>query len=315
MHIFVHHEGALGDVLLSLPCLRRIAADGTVHFAGRPDVGSLLRELCLAGEASASGAARYAPLQAGTAEGGLKGFLAQFERAVVFTADPTSPLVRAVRGAVPATTAVDTVPPEGAARSAALFRLSQCGAEGPVPGMPLLPVPPLHRDLARGMLGRAGHDGTRPLLAVHPGSGGPAKRWPLENFLAAVGLLRERIDPFCLFLSGPAEDDAFKDRLDRFVRGRSDAVHYAGADLIAVAALLAGADLYLGNDSGVTHLAAAVGCPVVALFGPTDPAVWGPVGSAVTILREPDLSRLSVGAVAAAVAGILSGGKGGRGAP
>ena len=306
MNTFLHHEGALGDVMLSLPCLRRLAG-GTVHFAGRPDVGALLRELCIVGEASSSGSTRYAPLQAGTVEGELRAFLGRFGRAVVFTVDPAGPLVRALRDAIPEMQVIVTVPPAGSAVPAAAFRLSQLGGEATdAPGQ-LLPVPPLHRELAAGMLGRAGHDGTHLLLAVHPGSGGASKRWPLENFLAVIEQLRERFDPFLLLLSGPAEDDAFKDRLDGFVRGRAGAVHYADADLLAVAALLSQADLYLGNDSGVTHLAAAVGCPVLALFGPTDPAVWGPAGAGVTILRAPDWEGLTVADVASRITAILSG--------
>jgi len=56
-------------------------------------------------------------------------------------------------------------------------------------------------------------------------------------------------------------------------------------DLYELAQWLAGARLYIGNDSGVTHLAAAVGIPVLALFGPTDPAVWAPRGANVRVAR------------------------------
>ena len=59
-------------------------------------------------------------------------------------------------------------------------------------------------------------------------------------------------------------------------------------DLVERAALLAGCAGYVGNDSGITHLAAAVGIPVVALFGPTDPAVWAPSGRNVTVVRAEE---------------------------
>lgn len=52
-----------------------------------------------------------------------------------------------------------------------------------------------------------------------------------------------------------------------------------------LAALMSEVDLYLGNDSGITHLAAACGTPTIALFGPTDPQVWGPQGPQVSIIR------------------------------
>jgi ADP-heptose:LPS heptosyltransferase len=77
-------------------------------------------------------------------------------------------------------------------------------------------------------------------------------------------------------------------------------------DLFELACWLAGARLYIGNDSGITHLAAAVATPVVALFGPSDPAVWAPRGPHVRILAtqtpgEP-MDRLSIEQVVAAVA-------------
>jgi ADP-heptose:LPS heptosyltransferase len=56
-------------------------------------------------------------------------------------------------------------------------------------------------------------------------------------------------------------------------------------DLYQLACHLAQASLYVGNDSGITHLAAAVGTPVLALFGPTDPAVWAPRGEHVRVAR------------------------------
>lgn len=56
-------------------------------------------------------------------------------------------------------------------------------------------------------------------------------------------------------------------------------------DLYLLACWLARARLYIGNDSGITHLAAAVGTPVLALFGPTDPAVWAPRGPHVRVVR------------------------------
>jgi len=57
--------------------------------------------------------------------------------------------------------------------------------------------------------------------------------------------------------------------------------------LVQIAGLLSLAAVTVGNDSGPTHLAAAVGCPTVAVFGPTDPVVWAPVGSRVSILGGP----------------------------
>jgi ADP-heptose:LPS heptosyltransferase len=113
---------------------------------------------------------------------------------------------------------------------------------------------------------------------IHPGSGASAKNWPIENFLTlADHLEREgrRVD----WLAGPAERE--HDVLSRLPRALPE------GPLTTVAKRLAGAKLYIGNDSGITHLAAAVGCHVIALFGATDPRVWGPRGDRVRVLGGP----------------------------
>ena len=71
--------------------------------------------------------------------------------------------------------------------------------------------------------------------------------------------------------------------------------------LYELACWLATARVYIGNDSGITHLAAAVGTPVVALFGPTDPRIWAPRGAHVRVIAKPSLADIGVDEVAAAV--------------
>jgi hypothetical protein len=104
---------------------------------------------------------------------------------------------------------------------------------------------------------------------IHPFSGSARKNWPLERFRAlARGLERTMPVCWCVGREDPPLDGA---------------VHID--DLYDLACWLARASLYIGNDCGVTHLAAAVGTPVLALFGPTDPAVWGPRNKHVRIAR------------------------------
>jgi ADP-heptose:LPS heptosyltransferase len=102
-------------------------------------------------------------------------------------------------------------------------------------------------------------------VAIHPFSGSAKKNWPLERFRD----LARRLDLPVRWCAGPEEplDDA--QRFD---------------NLYALACWLRSARLYIGNDSGITHLAAAVGTPVLALFGPTDPAIWAPRGEHVSIV-------------------------------
>jgi lipopolysaccharide heptosyltransferase III len=106
-------------------------------------------------------------------------------------------------------------------------------------------------------------------VVIHPFSGSARKNWPLERFRAIAAQL-ERVMPvkWCAGEEDPPLPGAV--RID---------------DLYELACWLAKARLYIGNDSGITHLAAAAGTPVLALFGPTDPEVWAPRGRNVRVGR------------------------------
>ena len=123
---------------------------------------------------------------------------------------------------------------------------------------------------------------------IHPFAGSPKKRWPLERFQELAQRLARRMPvEWC---AGP-EDEL------------PGARHFE--DLYELACWLATARIYIGNDSGPTHLAAAVGTPVVALFGPSDPAVWAPRGPHVAIAAAPALDTITVEQVATLVQNTL----------
>jgi ADP-heptose:LPS heptosyltransferase len=118
-------------------------------------------------------------------------------------------------------------------------------------------------------------------LALHPGSGSPDKSWPEERFRALASRLAEG-RPW-LLVTGAADAGA-----RAALRTIPGAVEAHGAPLRILGALLARTGLFVGNDSGVSHLAAASGAPTLALFGPTDPVTWSPRGPTVATLRSPD---------------------------
>jgi ADP-heptose:LPS heptosyltransferase len=125
------------------------------------------------------------------------------------------------------------------------------------------------------------------VLAIHPGSGSPAKNWSPQNFAKVADWASERSK--VLLISGPAQDGVAE------VMGSMKKASPLVADnlpLIHMAAVLKMSSAYLGNDSGVTHLAASLGLPTVAIFGPTNPAIWGPRGPGVRIIHGKDLSSL-----------------------
>lgn len=129
-------------------------------------------------------------------------------------------------------------------------------------------------------------------VAIHPGSGGVAKKWPLARF---VQMIRQCWEAGREVVAIVGEAD--REETDYFRRNMPELPLLADMSLVELAALLTECQLFLGNDSGITHLAAAVGLPVVALFGPTDPAVWGPRGRGpMRILSAPEgeLERLEM---------------------
>lgn len=117
--------------------------------------------------------------------------------------------------------------------------------------------------------------GNRRLLVVHPGSGSRRKNW--QGFDAFCRQWRARYDDAIAALYGPAEAEH---RL-----GCPADVVVSDVSLPQVASLLRAAALYLGNDSGVSHLAAALGARGVVLFGPSDPAVWAPRAPAIHVFH------------------------------
>jgi ADP-heptose:LPS heptosyltransferase len=148
--------------------------------------------------------------------------------------------------------------------------------EAAIPEIPLQAEAVAWRD---GYWQRHGLDGAA-VLAIAPGSGAREKNWPDIYFRSVADWWRRRTGGFVVVIAGPVEEE----------RGGTtavshDAVIARNLTLAQLAALLARSDVYLGNDSGVTHLAAALGVPTVALFGPSDPRLWAPRGGKVTILR------------------------------
>ncbi|MHB0875455.1 MAG: glycosyltransferase family 9 protein [Anaerolineae bacterium] len=133
-----------------------------------------------------------------------------------------------------------------------------------------LPIPPAAEARAQALLAPVG-----PRFAVvHPGSGAysQARRWPAERFAAVADTLIDRFGLPVVLVGG--QDDGVES-LRSVMRG--PALDLSGrTDLKTLAAVLRRATLFVGNDSGVMHVATAVGTPLVAIFGPTDPRAWGP---------------------------------------
>jgi ADP-heptose:LPS heptosyltransferase len=121
-------------------------------------------------------------------------------------------------------------------------------------------------EIPRARLFAAPHSRQRPYVVLHPFASEPAKTWPRENFLAVANHLNDDLGLEPLFVGGASDD------LSAF----GSYTCFQGAPLEEVKSLVAGAALFVGNDSGPAHIAAAFGRPVVVLFGSSDIENWRP---------------------------------------
>jgi heptosyltransferase III len=149
---------------------------------------------------------------------------------------------------------------------------------------------------AAAALGVAGLDPKSRFVAIFPGSGGRTKNWPVTNFIVLATSLPAGTRP--LVILGPAEQELREQFAARAVPTLLD------LELDTVTGIARMAAAFVGNDSGVSHLAAAAGASGVVIFGPTSPDRWRPLGR-VTVIAHPELTSISVAAVAGAIASML----------
>ena len=282
-HVTIVRVGGLGDTILVLPTvalLRAAYPNATFTLVGSTWAEAL--QPLLPPAVRAVHIDRVFP----SARHGGPGahVVAASNAAILYTATPEGDLASHVRRACPGPVVVWPVEPAPGMHAARhLANAVVSAASDP----DVLPEPTLHcphSDLLHGRswLDRKMGQGVRP-LAVHPGSGGTRKCWPARRFAE----LAARLEGPVLVVEGPADAEAcreFCEALPASVpRGRA-----TGMPLCRLAAVLIESRGYIGNDSGVSHLAGALGVPTVAIFGPTDPAVWAPRGPEISVVTAPD---------------------------
>ncbi len=305
--ILVLRGGAIGDFMLSLPALqalRRRWPEAHIELIGYPHIAALARAGGLADEIRALDSARIARLFAPgeTLPDGERAYFKSFDFVLTYLHDPGG-VVRANLLSNGAREVLECPPFEGAGHAADHFvrpletyALYEAGA---APALALNP-----ESMAAGRVRLAAAGAAPDPVILHPGSGSAKKNWPAERFVDLARRLRARGQALC-FLLGEA-DNALAPRIRAASPGTGPVLE--NLELIEAAAVIAHARGYVGNDSGLTHLAAALGVPTLALFGPTDPAVWGPRGRRAAILRAPggDLAALAVDAVFARLTELLT---------
>jgi heptosyltransferase III len=134
--------------------------------------------------------------------------------------------------------------------------------------------------------------GREPIVAIHPGSGGERKNWPVEKFSAIGRWVSDELAAQLLVIQGEADEHVVQ-KLIGSLEPRPFTIA-SGLKLVELAAVLERCTLFLGNDSGITHLASAVGTPAVAMFGGASSPIWEPRGERVRVVRfgEQDVAGM-----------------------
>jgi Glycosyltransferase family 9 (heptosyltransferase) len=272
--------GALGDFICLLPALFHLRASCRVQttLLCKGDLVPLVRSAGL-GDAEAIEGRRASWLFQREPPQEAAGFFTSFDRIDCFTGFGC-PQVEAnlMRWAGPSARLHPFGPPEPIHRALHFLRC----LDAPLDAPEVTRDPELPRLWCTGALvdaARARFDVLpKPFLALHPGSGGSAKRWSREGFLRIAERWRERMQDVLVILGSAEAAEAGWWR-------RQGLSTFDDLDLVNLCVLLDESALYLGNDSGPSHLAGALGAHGVALFGPTDPALWRPLSRRISAIR------------------------------
>ncbi|GIK15141.1 MAG: hypothetical protein BroJett003_01050 [Planctomycetota bacterium] len=289
----VLHAGALGDLILTLHFIRHIRSSqgGLVALAGRGSWSLWAARVGLVDEA-------VVPEQVGLqelftpepADGAvLKAFLRRFNRVISFLDGPGSAITASLRSVAPHAEVIGIDPgPTAETLSAGRHITEQwLGEFAAACGVSLEHLREPGSDQASFKGIRTGADDSEGggWVYCHPGSGGRAKCVPLEAMERLVAALADA-GHAARWMIGPDEAEQFGSALERRLR-RTAPVDFE-TDCDAVVELLRRARAYIGMDAGMTHVAALRGVPTAAVFGPTDPRVWRPLGVRVRVCRFPE---------------------------
>lgn len=142
-------------------------------------------------------------------------------------------------------------------------------------------------------------------IAIHPGSGGQQKCWPIAHFATIITELWQHNIPV-LLLAGPADHERTNALRKLLPEPASATLLHLLQDvpLLTVAQELRHCQSYLGNDAGISHLAALIGLPTLVLFGASDPTIWKPIGPTVIVMKASSLDGLAPQAVYTQLMGL-----------
>lgn len=307
--ILVIRGGAIGDFILTLPAiglLRESFPAAHIEILGYRHIASLAERRYYA---DATRSIEYAPLAGffnpkSDLDPDLSEYFGGFHQVISYIYDPDQLFEKSLRKAG-VKNLISVSPKIGdsdhAARQLAL-PLQQMALWLEDPAAEFFPSP---EDLAIAKQWVESRQDSR-VLAVHPGSGGERKNWPLpawQEFLTA----EHRTGRWDKILVVGGESDTPRLAALRRSLPSEGMTFLEGIPLPVLGAVLGRSSQFVGHDSGISHLAAAAGANCLLMFGPTDPQIWAPANDHVSVITAPggDLSALDVAAVRRRVDEIL----------
>lgn len=291
--------GALGDFLLTLPvlqALREAAPDSRLELLAYPGIAELARR---SGVVDGIRSIEYGPLAGFFIRGAvldpeLRDYFGSFDLVVSYLYDPDGFFAGNLRDAGVRRLVTGPHRPGGSAHA-----IDQLAAPLAELGLPLTRRTASLRTVPRS-------ESESHAVVLHPGSGSISKNWPAERWLElAEHLLREE-ETRVAIVGGEADAEVL--RALRSLKTYPGAGFWENLPLPELAGRLAASRLYVGHDTGVSHLAAVVGTPSLLVFGPTEPGIWAPPHEHVRILRAPEgrLDDLPLHVVRNAVGPLLA---------
>jgi heptosyltransferase-2 len=281
--ILVIRGGALGDFILTLPVLAALRShfpDASVELLADTQFASLAISSGLAQHASSLDAASLSGFFAtgGTRNRAEQDYFAKFDIIVSYVFDPTRTFESNIASCSSAKFIAGPHRPDDSAAIHAteilLRPLEELGVLG-ADSTPRLKLPQSLR-----LPGKEGR-----WLAVHPGSGSERKNWPESSWKELLQILSRETTWNFLLIGGEAEGSRCERLASVLPPGR---FHLAvNLPLLELAGQMESCAAFVGHDSGITHLAAALGLPGLALWGPSTETVWRPKSEKIFLLQAP----------------------------
>jgi ADP-heptose:LPS heptosyltransferase len=294
--VLVIFPGALGDLMCLMPALVAISRrhpGASVELMARFELARLVAGRSVVARGHSIDAREVGALFADQSSGDARRFFGDFDRIYSFFASDDARFRERLPAATDAEVSFHSFRPAGEGHvSEGYLR-----AVGEDASMREVRIEPTADDLATAsrVLVESKCD-TSNLVVIFPGSGSPAKNWPADKFVALASELSLSKLASVVVILGPAEAS-----IEPVFREAGIPV-LKDLDLPTVAAIASIASAFVANDSGVAHLAAAVGASGVVIFGPSDPVRWRPIGSGrIDIIKREPIDSIETREVAGAL--------------